>query len=604
MGGVGGAHALALARSGIGNFHMADFDIYEVGNFNRQVGAMMSTVGREKVKVMAEMVADINPTANLKLFEQGITEENVDEFLKDVDVAIDGIDFFAPRARRMLFAAARRLGIPCVTAGPIGLGTSVMVFSPTGMSYDEYTGITDASDDVEMCVRFMVALLPKVLHEDSVPEPWRLNLALKIAPSHAAGINMAAGACATEVAKIVTGRGKLVIAPDVWQADAFTSRAKLTRGNGFGKAWFRNLRVNIVLKRIRAVLPLSQALLPPSDDTDDLTYILEAGRWAPSLNNRQGWRFTRLSPTSLRIAIALPDDQVARARGSAAVLQELGGLLEVMRIAAAERLRRPWYLVQPLTEEATEPIATVRFRPASRTAGAPEGFATLPEESEDSDLKNYLRRRHTNRGPYLRDAVFPDVLADATEAAGQLGVELTVHEGRPAVGAMAKANATAAKLQRALDDETPADLVSDELFPAHGLAKKGLGSSAADKACAAHLTLSLAQDVAWTANAVVRGGAALARVWLVFTRHWVEVQPSMAAVAYAWAHSDGAPLVKEAAAARLLPTISSSLSQAWGSDGPSADRALVTLRVGRVKKDPVTREVRLALDDLMVEQGE
>ena len=48
MGGVGGIHLLTLARLGIGSFYIADFDEFEVHNFNRQVGATMSSIGRPK----------------------------------------------------------------------------------------------------------------------------------------------------------------------------------------------------------------------------------------------------------------------------------------------------------------------------------------------------------------------------------------------------------------------------------------------------------------------------------------------------------------------------------------------------------------------------
>ena len=61
LGGVGGAHLLTLTRLGIGRFHLADFDRFELHNFNRQVGATVHTVGRPKVDVMAEMASAINP---------------------------------------------------------------------------------------------------------------------------------------------------------------------------------------------------------------------------------------------------------------------------------------------------------------------------------------------------------------------------------------------------------------------------------------------------------------------------------------------------------------------------------------------------------------
>ena len=81
-GGVGGVHLLTLARLGIGNFNIADFDDFEVHNFNRQSGAFMSTLGEQKVDVMKRMGEDINPEANITSFPEGVFEHNVDDFLK------------------------------------------------------------------------------------------------------------------------------------------------------------------------------------------------------------------------------------------------------------------------------------------------------------------------------------------------------------------------------------------------------------------------------------------------------------------------------------------------------------------------------------------
>src|ERR1700685_1788929 len=61
MGGVGGVHLLTLVRLGVAKFKIADLDQFEVANFNRQVGAMMSTLDQPKVSVLARMARDINP---------------------------------------------------------------------------------------------------------------------------------------------------------------------------------------------------------------------------------------------------------------------------------------------------------------------------------------------------------------------------------------------------------------------------------------------------------------------------------------------------------------------------------------------------------------
>src|SRR5437762_10386885 len=65
LGGVGGAHLLALTRLGVGAFHIADSDAFDLPNFNRQAGALVSTLGRPKTDVLANMAKDINPQLDL-----------------------------------------------------------------------------------------------------------------------------------------------------------------------------------------------------------------------------------------------------------------------------------------------------------------------------------------------------------------------------------------------------------------------------------------------------------------------------------------------------------------------------------------------------------
>lgn len=97
LGGVGGVHLLTLARLGIGRFTIADFDVFEMANFNRQVGARMSTLKRPKIDVMAAELRDINADAELRCCPAGINTESLDDFLDGVDVYVDGLDFFCFR---------------------------------------------------------------------------------------------------------------------------------------------------------------------------------------------------------------------------------------------------------------------------------------------------------------------------------------------------------------------------------------------------------------------------------------------------------------------------------------------------------------------------
>src|SRR5436190_23950242 len=90
MGGVGGVHLITLVRLGITDFHVADFDTFDLANFNRQAGATMNTWGKSKVHVMTELAREINPNIKIKVFDRGVNTEVMPEFLRGVDLYVDG----------------------------------------------------------------------------------------------------------------------------------------------------------------------------------------------------------------------------------------------------------------------------------------------------------------------------------------------------------------------------------------------------------------------------------------------------------------------------------------------------------------------------------
>jgi len=224
LGGVGGVHLLTLARMGIGRFTIADFDVFDIVNFNRQVGATVSTLERPKIDVLAEMAKDINPEIELRLLPAGIQSDTLEEFLADVDVYVDGLDFFAFEARRTTFAACERKGIPVVTAAPLGLGTALLVFAPGGMSYEDYFGFNGCSSEIEMAIRFLVGLSPAMLQRGYVADMSRVNLAERKGPSSIAACQLCAGVAAIETLKLVLGRGGVRLAPWGSQFDGYRMR--------------------------------------------------------------------------------------------------------------------------------------------------------------------------------------------------------------------------------------------------------------------------------------------------------------------------------------------------------------------------------------------
>lgn len=93
LGGVGSWCAEALARAGIGRISLVDHDLVAESNINRQLPALHSTIGRPKVEVMAERLADIAPDCHVTPVQAFIDAEQPQICLEPrPDVVIDAID--------------------------------------------------------------------------------------------------------------------------------------------------------------------------------------------------------------------------------------------------------------------------------------------------------------------------------------------------------------------------------------------------------------------------------------------------------------------------------------------------------------------------------
>jgi len=227
MGGVGGNHLLTLTRLGIGKFKLADFDTFGIENFNRQAGATLTTIGQPKVEVLANNALNINPNLELDVFPEGLTKENMGNFLDDADLYLDGLDFFAVKIRRLVFAACSKMEIPAITAAPLGMGAAVINFLPGKMTFEEYFQLESFSEN-EQLLRFFIGLAPAGLQQRYLVDPKTIDLPAHKGPSTIMGCEMCAGVAASQVLKILLQRGKVLTAPHALQYDAFQNRATHT----------------------------------------------------------------------------------------------------------------------------------------------------------------------------------------------------------------------------------------------------------------------------------------------------------------------------------------------------------------------------------------
>lgn len=126
VGGVGGYVCEGLARAGIGALDLFDHDTVSLSNINRQIIALHSTVGQNKVDVMAARIADINPDCCVGRYPIFYLPENADEIdLSRYDYIVDAIDTVS--AKIELAVRAHTLGIPIIAS--MGTGNKLDPFA-------------------------------------------------------------------------------------------------------------------------------------------------------------------------------------------------------------------------------------------------------------------------------------------------------------------------------------------------------------------------------------------------------------------------------------------------------------------------------------------
>lgn len=223
LGGTGGAQVLALSRMGIGRFHLADPDTFELVNFNRQSGATMPNIGRAKTSVAKETILSINPEAEIATFDKGINVENIDAFLDGVDVVVDSLDFYCFEERFLLYSSARERGLWVLTAPPLGFGFTLIMFDPNGMKFEDYFGFRPGMSERQRVISLIAGIAPKPFMFKYLDRS-RPDFEGRRLPSVGAAPFMIAGVMATEVTRILTGKSRPMAAPTIYQFDAMLRR--------------------------------------------------------------------------------------------------------------------------------------------------------------------------------------------------------------------------------------------------------------------------------------------------------------------------------------------------------------------------------------------
>ena len=128
VGGLGSPSALYLAAAGIGELVLVDNDTVGLSNLQRQIAHTTATVGTNKAVSAAEQIEKINPLSHVITYSTALNEDNVDELLAGVDVALDCTDNYT--ARYLLNDACWQRRIPVVSGAAIRWEGQLSVFHP------------------------------------------------------------------------------------------------------------------------------------------------------------------------------------------------------------------------------------------------------------------------------------------------------------------------------------------------------------------------------------------------------------------------------------------------------------------------------------------
>ena len=111
-GGLGSPAAFYLAAAGVGHLRIADDDVVDRSNLQRQILHTEARVGEPKVASAQATLGALNPRTQVEAVQVRVTSDNIERLLDGVDVVLDGADNFP--VRYLLNDACVKLGIPLV----------------------------------------------------------------------------------------------------------------------------------------------------------------------------------------------------------------------------------------------------------------------------------------------------------------------------------------------------------------------------------------------------------------------------------------------------------------------------------------------------------
>ena len=151
LGGLGSNVAVLLARAGIGYLKLADFDMVEASNLNRQQ-YRISHIGTKKTEAIKSIIKEINPFVEVDILDIKVSKENIHSIVGDIEIVVEAFDRAETKAMLMEELLTNTNKIVVSASGMAGLGSANEIvtkkikdnFYLVGdnySDYEEYSGI-------------------------------------------------------------------------------------------------------------------------------------------------------------------------------------------------------------------------------------------------------------------------------------------------------------------------------------------------------------------------------------------------------------------------------------------------------------------------------
>lgn len=593
------AHTLAMEGL-VGELRLADFDTLELSNLNR-IPARVLDLGTNKTVVSARRIAEIDPYVKVHIFPEGITKENMEEFLTGLDLVVeecDSLDIkFAVRE------AARSHGIPVImeTSDRGVLDVERFDLEPERPLLHGRLGSITSKDleGLSMAERgpYVAKMVgPAEASARGVASLLELGMSVSGWPQLGSEVTLGAASVAASVRRLVTGgelrSGRVRI--------DLEEQLDLIGDGGYNDektAW----------------LASTPPVDPEPESDDPITLIVDAARRAPSGGNVQPWRF-EASDSEVRFYI------VPERSNSAMDIQMRGSYVGIGAALFNARVRAAKLGLLGGTEILSEGI----YSPL---------VATLHlGESRDPDLaplSEYVSARTTNRRPGHREEISANTAEDLVRVTGREGGKLRLITDQPSL-ATAGTLIGEADRRRFLLGKVYHEMMAELRWPVRDQLVDGLDVRTLELGPAGYAAFDLLgrPDVMselsqWregralgmntkmtitTASALavitvprggpaeyVRGGQALERFWIEANKLGLSLQPCAPVFLYATSDADLLGLGGERNVDELARQ-QAQFAEFLGLDGTEA--LVMVLRVFS-SEPPSVRSIRRPLDEVL-----